>query len=91
VTQRKPCLALGEAQYNRANMKLTTSSSTGHLTRSQAVTTALPRPSSRPTRSARPPVATTATAEAASSTMTTTVTAIRIGRVFQTGRPSGTS
>ena len=58
---------------------------------SQTLTAVLPIPSSRPRRSARPPVATTATADIASSTMTTTVTPMRMGRVFQTGRPSGTS
>ena len=72
-------------------MKPTISSSTGHLAMSQTVTAVLPIPNSRPRRSARPPVATTATADTASSTMTTTVTPSRMGRVFQTGRPSGTS
>jgi hypothetical protein len=91
VIQRTGCLALGDAQYSRANRKPTITSSTGHLAISQTLTAALPSPSSRPRRSARVPVATTATAEAASRTITTTVTPMRMGRVFQTGRPSGTS
>ena len=91
VTQRNGCLALGEAHYSSPNMKPTKSSSTGHLAMSQTVTAVLPTPSSQPRRSARPPVATTATAEAASRTMTTMVTPMRMGRVFHTGRPSGTS
>jgi hypothetical protein len=57
----------------------------------QTLTAVLPIPSSRPRRSATPPVATTATADTANRTMTITVTPMRIGRVFQTGRPSGTS
>jgi hypothetical protein len=72
-------------------MKLTRSSSTGHLAMSQAVTAALLIPSSLPMRSARPPVATTANADTASRSMTSAVTPSRIGTVFQTGRPSGTS
>jgi hypothetical protein len=82
VIQRNGCRALGEAQYSRANRNPTISSSTGHLARSQTLTAVLPIPSSWPRRSARPPVATTATAEAASRTMTTTVTPMRMGRVF---------
>jgi hypothetical protein len=91
VIQRNGCLALGDAQYSRANRKPTISSSTGHLAMSQTMIAVLPIPSSRPTRAARPPVATTATADTASRTMTTTVTPMRMGRVFHTGRPSGTS
>jgi hypothetical protein len=91
VIQRNGCRALGDAQYSRANRKPTISSNIGHLAMSQTLTAVLPIPSSRPRRSARPPVATTATADTASRTMTTTVTPIRMGRVFHTGRPSGTS
>ena len=66
-------------------------SSTGHLAMSQMVTAVEPRPSTFPTLCARPPVTTTMTAAATSKIIVTAVTPSRIGAVFQTGRPSGTS
>ena len=66
-------------------------SSTGHFAMSQAVTAVEPTPSTFPTCRARPPVTTTINAAATSKIIVATVTPRRIGAVFQTGRPSGTS
>ena len=57
----------------------------------QMVTAASPSPMVSPTTLARSPVKTTMTAEMISITPMTAVTPSRIGRVFQIGRPSGTS
>ncbi len=91
LTQRNPCLAFGVAQYRIASIRLKMISSTGHLAMSQAVIAAEPTPSTCPTWRARPPVTTTISADAPSSTMSRRVTPKRSGIVFQTGRPSGTS
>ncbi len=74
-----------------ANMTLAMISSTGHLAMFQAVTAADPMPSACPTLAASAPVTTTIRAEATSRTSMTRVTASRIGVVFQSGLPSGTS
>ena len=72
-------------------MKLTSSTSTGHLAMSQAVTAASPRPITLPTCSASGPVRTTATAPIETRMIITSVIAIWTGRSFQNGRPSSTS
>ena len=72
-------------------MRLTTSSSTGHLAMSQIVTAVLPIPSSLPTWVASPPVTTTATAQIASIASNTTVTPTLTGMVIHIGRPSSMS
>ena len=72
-------------------MKLTISSSTGHFAMFHTLTALSPTPITFPTCLARPPVRTTATATTASRTRSTTVVPIRVGSVFQIGRPSSTS
>jgi hypothetical protein len=72
-------------------MKLTTSSSTGHLAMFQTVTAVSLNPSNPPTCLASPPVRVTATALIASKTSSTSVSPTRVGRVFQIGRPSSMS
>src|SRR3954470_21320425 len=85
------CFTFGAAQKRIANMKLTISTSTGHLAMSQAVTAAPPRPTRLPTCLASGPVTTTATAQTASRIRVTIVMPTRTGNVFQIGRPSPTS
>ena len=72
-------------------MKLTTTSSTGHLAMFQTLTAVLPMPTRSPTFSASPPVRTTAIVEMASSVRSTSVSDTRTGSVFQIGRPSSMS
>src|SRR5690349_9828805 len=92
LTHRKPpVFAFGDAQYRIANIRLTSTISTGHFAMLQTVTTAAPQPYFSATASASPPVKTTIATEAISITPTTAVTPTRIGSVFQIGRPSGTS
>ncbi len=84
-------MALGAAQYSSMNRNATTSSSTGHLAMPQIVTAVEPAPITSPTLRASGPVTTTAITDADSSTRVVMVTPIRIGIVFQIGRPSGMS
>ena len=72
-------------------MKLTTSSSTGHLAMSQTCTALPPTPSRLPTWPARPPVITTASALSGEQHDHHRVTASRTGIVIQNGRPSSMS
>ena len=87
----RPCFTFGEAQYRIANMKLTTSSSTGHFAMSQTETAEPPTPNRLPIVRARPPVTTTANALRTSSVTITTVIPSRTGIVIQIGRPSSMS
>jgi hypothetical protein len=72
-------------------MKLTNSSSTGHLARFQMSTTVSPTPTRLPASLARPPLSVTPIALIAVSTISSTVSPTRSGSVFQTGRPSSMS
>ena len=84
-------MALGATQYKIEIIRLTMISSTGHFAMSQTVTAVEPMPSTWPTWLASPPVTTTMSADATSSTMISTVTPMRTGVIFQNGLPSGTS
>src|SRR5919112_4228597 len=88
---KPPVLAFGDAQYRTANIRLTRTTSTGHLAMLHTVTATPPIPIFSPTTCARSPVNTTITADNTIIKPTTAVTPSRIGSVFQIGRPSGTS
>ncbi len=72
-------------------MKLTHSSSTGHLAMFQICTAVSPTPNTLPACSARPPLSVTPIALTAVSTISSTVSPTRSGSVFQIGRPSSIS
>ena len=92
MIQRNPdCRAFGAARYRIAIINAMRITMTGHFTMSQTVTAAPPMPKTRPIDAASRPVNTIASALAASSVPVTTVSPSRTGRVFHTGRPSGTS
>ena len=72
-------------------MKLTITSSTGHLAMFQTSTNWSPRPMMLPISCATGPVKTIASEVIVSRTSMTIVTPRRTGIFFQIGRPSGTS
>ncbi len=84
-------LTFGAAQERIAIIVRTTSTIAGHFAMFQTVTAASPAPRTSPACSASGPVNATATATEASMTSRTSVVTIRIGSVFQIGRPSWTS
>jgi hypothetical protein len=91
IHRKPPCRAFGAAQYSSANIRLISTSSTGHLAKLHSRSGIDPAPSAVPTASASRPVKTTMTTLTTSITPMRTVTPRRIGSVFHSGRPSGTS
>ena len=72
-------------------MTVTRTTRTGHLAIDHTVSAVSPMPTAVPAWRARLLVNTTISALTTARTISTTVTPIRAGRIFHTGRPSGMS